>query len=186
MKTSPFCRTFRCSTRLSTAVEEFPGVRRIDNGARVLAAVSATAREAATVENFRPEIVDYTAQSARPGRLFHSRSRRETHLPAERPSAQAAARIPSTDVVARRSRHPQAPPRERTQAPLGLMRTAARSTTRAAAERTPSGVFARRESAPLGLMRTAARSTTRAAAERTPSGVFARRESAPADSRLAH
>ena len=49
-------------------------------------------------------------------------SPRETHLPAERSTPEAPARIPRADVDPRRSRDPQAPPRQGAQASLGLSR----------------------------------------------------------------
>ena len=46
----------------------------------------------------------------------------EANLSAERAPAEAPARIPGADVDAGRPRHPQAPPRQGPQAPLGLNR----------------------------------------------------------------
>jgi len=63
------------------------------------------------------------------------------------------------------------------------------TTDTAAAERRPSGIFARPESAladsGLALEESITKTTDTAAAERTPSGIFARPESALADSGLA-
>ena len=77
--------------------------------------------------------------SARAGRLYSplprprypSRERRriETHLPAERPSSQAATRIPSANGLARRPRDPQAASCERAQAPLRLRRSSCSAAT---------------------------------------------------------
>jgi hypothetical protein len=53
-------------------------------------------------------------------RSFRERRRRETHLPAERTPAQAAARVPRANGHARGSRDLEAPPRERAQASLCL------------------------------------------------------------------
>ena len=48
---------------------------------------------------------------------------REAHVPAERPSPQAQARVPRAHVDPRRAGDPQAPPRQGAEAPLGLSRS---------------------------------------------------------------
>ena len=48
---------------------------------------------------------------------------REAHLPAQRPTPQAQARLSRAHVVERRTRDPEAPPREGSQAPLRLSAT---------------------------------------------------------------
>jgi len=53
-------------------------------------------------------------------RSRRSLSSREAHLPAQRPTPQAQARLPRPHVYARRAVDPQAPPREGPRAPLGV------------------------------------------------------------------
>src|SRR5690349_23742022 len=63
----------------------------------------------------------YTASAPPPpGRFSIPSPSRETDLPAQRAPAEASARLPCADGDARRTRDPQAPPRERPQAPLRL------------------------------------------------------------------
>jgi len=93
-----------------------------------------------SVQRFRPAVgipalwktgspaVVYTARSAarwaRLRALLPKRTqRRETHLPAERAPPEAPARLPRTNGDPRRSRDPQAPARQGTQAPLRLRGT---------------------------------------------------------------
>ena len=74
------------------------------------------------MENFGPS--RSSILPALPARILSRERRRlETHLPAERPSPQATARIPSANGLARRPRDPQAASCERAQAPLRLRRS---------------------------------------------------------------
>ena len=68
----------------------------------------------------QPEARRYTPLLRRVPTAIPPTSSRETHLPAERSTPQAQARVPGADVEPRRARDPQAPPRARAQAPLGV------------------------------------------------------------------
>jgi ribonuclease P protein component len=58
----------------------------------------------------------------RPSGRFDTLISREANVSAERPAAEAPARIPSADVDPRGSRDPEAPPRQGPQAPLRVSR----------------------------------------------------------------
>ena len=80
------------------------------------------------MENFGPS--RSSILPALPARILSRERRRlETHLPAERPSPQATARIPSANGLARRPRDPQAASCERAQAPLRLRRSSCSAAT---------------------------------------------------------
>ena len=110
------------------------------------AAISGSAGRYVTVENFlssRSSILP-----APPARIpSRERRRLETHLPAERPSPQATARIPSANGLARRPRDPEAAPRERAQAPLCLRRPPVQRRNRLSRSRDFDTVYRRGQSA---------------------------------------
>ena len=110
-------------------------------------------RAATTVENL----------GSRAGRLYSplpdpshlETRRRETHLPTERSSPEAASRVPSADVLARRPRDPQAASRARAQAPLRLRRPPVQRRNRLSRSQDFDTVYRRGRSASTPLPRPA-------------------------------
>jgi ribonuclease P protein component len=146
MKKRAFSRVFSHSTSLSTAVEDGSIVLGSENVETRGAAISGRTPPSRSVENdgFGTSSI---LPAPRPQFPFEERTDCETHLSTECPPPQAETRISCAYGVARRACDPEAPSRERAQAPLRLRRPSVQRRNRLSRSRDFETVYRRGQSA---------------------------------------
>jgi ribonuclease P protein component len=147
MKKGLFSREFLHSTPLSTGVEERTVVPVSDNGETRGAALSGRTLPGRSVENDGSDTSSILPAPPAAQYPCEERKRRETHLSAERPPPQAETWVPGANGVAWRTRDPEAPSRERAQAPLRLRRPSVQRRNRLSRSRDFETVYRRGQSA---------------------------------------